>query len=109
MNLRINVDELIDSLEPNDAILVKKYWDKNDFLSIKDIVDSTLSIIARDRLKDKPTKYSVLDMNKIQLLKVYIDEYISNIKITDTNYEDELDYYNIDLLDKDLETYGEIY
>ena len=32
MNLRINVDELIDSLEPNDATLVKKYWDKNDFL-----------------------------------------------------------------------------
>lgn len=70
------INALIPNLPIRDAELAKKFVEKKDWESLKDLTWSSLQIIETAYEKENvPAKYQNLDLDKIRELALVCDEY----------------------------------
>lgn len=70
------INTLIPNLPTKDAELAKKFVEKKDWESLKDLTWSSLQIIEAAYEKENvPAKYQNLDLDKIRELALVCDEY----------------------------------
>lgn len=88
---QINV--LISNLPTKDANLAKRFVEKKDWESLKDLTWSCLQIVESAYEKGEiPSKYQNLDIDKIRELALVCDEYYYLIYPEVEEIEDDFDY-----------------
>lgn len=94
------ISNLIPSLPKKDADLAKKFYDKKDWESLKDLTWSSLQLIEIAYEKEQiPDKYKDLDIDKIRELALVCDEYYSLIYPDQEEIED--DFENFEAVEED--------
>lgn len=87
------INALIPNLPTKDANLAKKFVEKKDWESLKDLTWSCLQIIENAYEKGEvPAKYQSLDIDKIRELALVCDEYYYLIYPEVEEIEDDFDY-----------------
>ena len=88
------IKELIPYLPAKDSSLAKKFVDKKDWESLKDLTWSSLQLIESAFEKEEvPQKYKDIDLDKVRELALICDEYYYLIYPEENEIEDDFDYY----------------
>ena len=86
------INALIPNLPTKDAELTKKFVEKKDWESLKDLTWSSLQIIEAAYEKESvPAKYQNLDLDKIRELALVCDEYYDLIYPEVDEIEDDFE------------------
>ena len=88
------IKELISCLPAKDFNLAKKFVDKKDWESLKDLTWSSLQLIESAFEKEEiPAKYKDVDLDKVRELALICDEYYYLIYPEEQEIEEDFDYY----------------
>lgn len=95
LNLCDKIKIKIKYLPPKDSQLCYKYFEKRDFESILEIAKSVLIMKEKDDDKEvHQDKWENIDVEEIQKLVTYLQEYLSymDISITPDDYYDDEEF-----------------
>lgn len=71
------ISQLVSSLPEKDIPIGIKFIEKRDFISLKELVDSAIIIVKRDRLKEvQKEQYIHVDLDKLETLKMEVNSYL---------------------------------
>ena len=88
------IESLISYLPEKDYTLAKKFIEKKDWESLKDLNWSSLQLVEMALAKEEvPAKYQGLDLDKIRELALECDEYYYLIYPEEMEIEEDFDYY----------------
>lgn len=88
------IESLISYLPKKDSALAKKFIEKKDWESLKDLTWSSLQLVEMAYAKSEvPAKYQGLDLDKIRELALECDEYYYLIYPEEMEIEEDFDYY----------------
>lgn len=95
------INKLINCLPAKDLTLAKKFIEKKDWESLKDLTWSCLQLVETAYEKgDVPPKYQNIDLDKVRELALVCDEYY--YLIYPEEEEIEVDYDYDDVLEEDI-------
>lgn len=85
------IEQLIPELPKKDITLGYKFLLSRDFESLQSLINSAIIKIERNARKENPKEeYLSIDLEKLEELKVLVDDYYSMIEIT----EEDIDIYD---------------
>lgn len=80
---------LIPSLPIEDIHIGEYYFETRNLSSLKELVDSAIIRVKKERRKDNPVKYLDVELEELLLLKTEVDIYYAIVEGEDQEIEEE--------------------